>query len=212
MTSVYPRLGSFVTRRPFVVIGLWIVLAAAVSLGLPPLAVVIGQKQAAIMPDDAPVMVTTREMVDAFHDKGTDNVVLAVLTDDKGLSPADENTYRTLVGKLNHDTANVVSLQDFLSSPEVRQVLTSQDKKAWYLPISLAGHAGSAEGQWPISNAAKLIKQTVAGTTLVSHLAGPAATAADLSAISERDLHVIETGTAGMVLLILLMVYRNRSP
>lgn len=208
-TGVYPKLGTFVTRHPFVVIGLWIVVAAAVSLGLPPLAVVIGQKQAAIMPDDAPVMVATRDMVAAFHDKGTDNVVLAVLTDDKGLSPADENTYRTLVGKLRQDTADVVSQQDFLSSPEVREVLSSKDGKAWYLPISLAGHAGSAEGAVAFEHAATLIKQTVAGTTLVSHLAGPAATAADLTAISERDLHVIEAGTGIMVLLILLLVYRN---
>ena len=93
VTGVYPKLGNLVTRRPIVVIGLWIVLAAVFSLAIPPLAVVIGQKQAAIMPDDAPVMVATRDMVAAFHDKGTDNVVLVVLTDDKGLRPADENTY-----------------------------------------------------------------------------------------------------------------------
>ena len=192
-----------------VVIGFWIVLAAVLSLALPPLAVVIGQKQAAIMPDDAPVMVATRQMIEAFHDKGTDNVVLVVLTDDKGLSPADENTYRRLVGKLHQDSANVVSLQDFLSSPEVRKVLSSEDNKAWYLPISLAGHAGSAEGGVAFANTAKLIKQTVAGSTLTAHLAGPAATAADLSAISERDLDVISAGTGIMVLLILLIVYRN---
>ena len=147
VTGVYPKLGNLVTRRPIVVIGLWIVLAAVVSLAIPPLAVVIGQKQAAIMPDDAPVMVATRDMVAAFHDKGTDNVVLVVLTDDKGLSPADEGTYRALVKKLRQDTADVVSQQDFLSSPDVREVLSSKDNKAWYLPISLSGHAGSAEGQ-----------------------------------------------------------------
>jgi RND superfamily putative drug exporter len=209
VTGVYPKLGNLVTRHPFVVIGLWIVFAAAVSLGLPPLAVVIGQKQAAIMPDDAPVMVATRQMIAAFHDKGTDNVVLVVLTDDKGLSPGDEGTYRTLVDKLRKDTTNVVSQQDFLSTPEVREVLSSKDKKAWYLPVSLSGHAGSAEGQLAYFNAANLIKQTVAGSTLTAHLAGPAATAADLTAISERDLHVIEAGTGIMVLLILLMVYRN---
>jgi putative drug exporter of the RND superfamily len=207
--GVYQRLGNLVTRRPIVVIGFWIVLAAVLSLALPPLAVVIGQKQAAIMPDDAPVMVATRQMVDAFHDKGTDNVLLVVLTDDKGLRPADENTYRTLVGNLRKDSADVVSLQDFLSSPEVRKVLSSEDNKAWYLPISLTGHAGSAEGAVAFENAAKLIRQTVAGSTLTAHLAGPAATAADLTAISERDLHVIEAGTAIMVLLILLIVYRN---
>ncbi|MDT5172469.1 MAG: hypothetical protein QOD02_5850, partial [Mycobacterium sp.] len=47
VTGVYPRLGNLVTRRPLVVIGFWIVLAAVLSLALPPLAVVIGQKQAA---------------------------------------------------------------------------------------------------------------------------------------------------------------------
>jgi RND superfamily putative drug exporter len=208
-TGVYPKLGKLVTRHPFVVIGLWLALAAAVSLGLPPLAVVIGQKQAQIMPDDAPMMVAAREMVAAFHDKGTDNVVLAVLTDDKGLSPADEATYRTLVGKLRQDTADVVSLQDFLGSTELREVLSSKDKKAWYMPIALAGHAGSAEGGVAFQNAAKLIRQTVTGSTLTSHLAGPAATAADLTAISERDMNVIEAGTGIMVLLILLIVYRN---
>ncbi len=160
------------------------------------------------MPDDAPVMVATRQMIDAFHDKGTDNVVLVVLTDEKGLSPADEGTYRTLVDKLRKDTANVVSQQDFLGTPEVREVLSSRDNKAWYLPVSLSGHAGSAEGQVAYLNAAKLIKQTVA-VDPGRHLAGPAATAADLTAISERDLNVIEAGTGIMVLLILLIVYRN---
>ncbi|WIM88718.1 RND family transporter [Candidatus Mycobacterium wuenschmannii] len=208
-TGVYPKLGRVVTRHPFMVIALWLALAAGVSLGLPPLAVVIGQKQAQIMPDDAPMMVAAREMVAAFHDKGTDNVVLAVLTDDKDLSPADEATYRTLVEKLRQDTADVVSLQDFLGSPEVREVLSSKDKKAWYLPIALAGHAGSAEGGVAFQNASKLIKQTVSGSTLTAHLAGPAATAADLTMISERDMHVIEIGTGIMVLLILLIVYRN---
>jgi RND superfamily putative drug exporter len=208
-TGVYPMLGRIVTRRPLIVIGLWIMLAAVVSLAIPPLAVVIGQKQAAIMPADAPVMVTTREMIEAFHDKGTDNVVLAVLTDDKDLSPADEATYHTLVEKLRQDTADVVSMQDFVDTPEVREVLSSKDKKAWYLPISLTGHAGSAEGAVAFEHAAKLIKQTVSGTTLAAHLAGPAATAADLAMISERDLHVIELGTGAMVLLILLLVYRN---
>ncbi len=208
-SGIYARLGNFVVRRPLIVIGFWIVLAAVLTLALPPLSVIVGQKQAAMMPDDSPMMVATRQMVEAFHDKGTDNVILAVLTDDKGLSPADEDTYRTLVGKLRQDTADVVSMQDFLSSPDVRKVLSSQDNKAWYLPISLAGHAGSAEGVVAYVNASKLIKQTVKGSTLSAYLAGPAATAADLTGIGERDLHVIEIGTGLMVLLILFIVYRN---
>jgi len=40
-------------------------------------------------------------------------------------------------------------------------------------------------------------------------MAGPAQTRLDLIDISERDLHVIEIGTTVLVLLILLVVYRN---
>ena len=54
-----------------------------------------------------------------------------------------------------------------------------------------------------------LVKKTVKGSTLTANMAGPAATQQDLNEISEQDLHVIEIGTAIMVLLILLTVYRN---
>ena len=108
-----------------------------------------------MLPDDAPVMVTTREIVDAFHDKGSGNIVLVVLTDENGLSPADENTYRTLVGKLHQDTDDVVALQDFLTPKELREVFTAKDHKAWYLPISLAGDAGSPEGRVAYQNATR---------------------------------------------------------
>ena len=128
--DIFPRLGDLVVRRPLVVIGFWILLAAVLTLALPPLAVVAAQRQPAMLPDDAPVMVATREIVNAFHDKGSDNVVLVVLTDEKGLGAGDENTYRTLVDKLRQDTHDVVAVQDFLSTPQVREVFSSKDKKA----------------------------------------------------------------------------------
>jgi putative drug exporter of the RND superfamily len=207
--DIFPRLGNFVVRRPLVVIGFWIALAAVLTLTLPPLAVVVAQKQPAMLPDDSPVMVTTREIVNAFHDKGSDNVVLVVLTDEKGLGAGDEITYRTLVDKLRQDTHDVVAVQDFLSTPQVREVFSSKDNKAWYLPVSLTGNMGSPEGRLSYKAATGIVKQAVAGSTLTANMAGPGATTQDLTEISERDLHVIEIGTTVMVLLILLIVYRN---
>jgi RND superfamily putative drug exporter len=194
---------------PLVFIGFWIALAAVLALTLPPLAVVAATKQPQMLPDDSPVMVTTREIVNAFHDKGSDNIVLVVLSDEKGLSPADEGTYRALVDKLRQDTRDVVALQDFLSTKELREVFTAKDNKAWYLPVSLVGNAGSPQGRVSYQNVTGLVKNTVAGSTLNANMAGPAATAEDLTEISERDIHVIEIGTTVLVLLILLVVYRN---
>ena len=42
--DIFPRLGDFVVRRPLVVIGFWIALAAVLTLALPPLAVVAAQQ------------------------------------------------------------------------------------------------------------------------------------------------------------------------
>jgi putative drug exporter of the RND superfamily len=207
--NVYRWLGELAARRPLAVIGFWIALAAALALTLPPLAVVAATKQPQMLPDDAPVMVTTRQIIDAFHDKGSDNVVLVVLSDEKGLSRADESTYRTLVDKLRQDTRDVVALQDFLSTKELREVFTAKDNKAWYLPVSLTGNAGSPQGRLSYLNVTDLVKHTVKGSTLTANMAGPAATAEDLTEISERDIHVIEIGTTVLVLLILLIVYRN---
>lgn len=207
--NVYERFGQLVVRRPLLVIGVWITLAAIVNLALPPLAVVAARKQAAMLPDDAPVMVATREITDAFHDKGSDNIVLVVLTDEKGLGPADENTYRTLVDRLHQDATDVVAVQDFLATKELREVFTAKDNKAWYLPVNLAGAGGSPEGRQAYRNVIGIAKKAVEGSTLTVNMAGPAATGEDLIDISDHDIQVIEIGTAIMVLAILLAVYRN---
>jgi RND superfamily putative drug exporter len=162
-----------------------------------------------ILPANAPVMVTTKQMTEAFHESGSQNLVLAVLTDEHGLGPADEGIYRTLVDKLRRDTRDVVMLQDFLNTPPLREVMTSKDHKAWYLPIGLAGELGSPRAYDAYTQVADMVKKTAAGSTLTANLTGPSATVADLTDVGERDLRLVEIATALMVLTILLVVYRN---
>ncbi len=207
--GVFHRLGDFVVRWPLVVIGFWIALAAVLSLTLPPLSVIAGERQSAALPDDAPVMVTGKEMSEAFHEKGSVSLLLAVLTDEKGLGPADEATYHTLVDTLHQDKKDVHDLQDFLSTPPLREVMQSKDNKAWNLPISLNGDTGTPAARSAYKHVADLVKRSVAGSTLTANLTGPAATVTDMAETGERDVQLIETGTAVLVLLILLIVYRN---
>ena len=96
-----------------------------------------------ILPSDAPSNVTARKMTEAFHESGSEDLLLVVLTDDNGLSPADEATYRTLVDTLRKDTGNVVMLQDFISTPPLKSIVTSKDDKAWVLPVGVAGELGT---------------------------------------------------------------------
>jgi RND superfamily putative drug exporter len=207
--GVFQRLGDFVVRRPVIVIGFWVLLAAIVSLTFPPLTQMVRERPVDILPANAPVTVTTQQMTGAFHESGSQNVLLVVLTDERGLGPADEDVYRTLVDKLRQDTRNVVMLQDFLSTPPLREVMTSKDHKAWYLPIGLAGALGSPQAYDSYTQVADVVKQTAAGSSLTAYLTGPSGTIADLTVVGERDVHLIEIATAIMVLAILLIVYRN---
>jgi RND superfamily putative drug exporter len=207
--GVFGWLSDFVVRWPVAVIGIWIALASSLSVALPPLSEIAARQQTSVLPNDAPVLATAQQMSQAFHETGTDNTVFAVLTNEKGLSRADEHTYSTLVDKLRHDPRDVKTVQDFLSTPPLREVLQSEDNKAWNLPITFASGLDPPQARLAYRHVADIVKQTVAGSTLTANLAGPAATDADLNDASERDLHLIEVGTAIMVLALLLVVYRN---
>ena len=98
------RLAEFVVRWPWVVIGAWIAVAVALPLAFPSLNEMSEKHPLSILPSDAPSAVTARKMTEAFHEAGSEDLLLIVLTDDKGLTPADEATYRALVDTLHKDT------------------------------------------------------------------------------------------------------------
>jgi RND superfamily putative drug exporter len=202
-------LGRFVVRWPLLVIVLWIAIAVALFLLLPPLAKIAGEKQPEFLPSDAPVLVANNAMIKAFDESDSQNSLLVVLTNDNGLGPDQEAVYRKLVDNLRADHQSVVMLQDFISTPALRDVVTSKDHKAWYLPVGLAGDLATPPAAESYKKAVEIVKASTTGTSLTAHLTGPAATVGDMTAVGESDVHVIEIATALMVLTILLLVYRN---
>jgi RND superfamily putative drug exporter len=203
--------GAFILRWPWVVIGFWVALAAVLSVTFPPLTEMAAKRPVPMLPSDAPVLVTTRQISEAFHQSGSENenVLLVVLTDEDGLNRSDLTTYRTLADNLRPDTRDIVMLQDFVRTPALREAVTSKDHKAWYLPMVIPGGVGTPELHEGFGRVADIVKQSVAGSTLTASLTGPAATGDDLTYIGIRDMHVIETAVALMVLIILFIIYRN---
>ncbi len=203
------RLADFVVRWPWVVIGLWVAIAVALPLTFPSLNEMSQKHPLAILPSDAPSSVTARKMTEAFHESGSEDLLLVVLTDDKGLGPADEAAYRKLVDALRHDTRDVLMLQDFVSTPPLRSVVTSKDHKAWVLPVGVAGELGTPRSYAAFNQIGDIVKHAVAGTPLTANITGPAATVADLTVAGTRDRLPIELAIAVLVLIVLLVIYRN---
>ncbi len=203
-------------------IGCWVLLSVVLPMTVPPLAEMTQRHPVSILPGDAPSAVAARKISQAFGEAGSENVLIVLLTDDKGLGPADESVYRALVDRLRQDTGDakdakeIVMMHDFLSTPTLRDALASADGKAWILPITLAGELGTPTSRRAFADVAGIVKQTVQQNAPGSdqsgpsvYFTGPAATVADLSEAGVRDRTSIELAIVTFLLVILLVIYRN---
>jgi RND superfamily putative drug exporter len=191
------------------VIALWLAIPTALFFAFPPLSDAIRQHPVPLVPASAPSTVAAQKITDAFHESGQDNLLLVVLTDDGGLTPADEDTYRALVTELRADGRDVKLLQDFIDTPALRDVLTSKDHKAWVLPVGLAGELNTPVGDDAYRGVTEIVKRVTGGSSLKVDVTGPSATVTDVTDVGDRDMHSIEIATGVLVLIILMIVYRN---
>ena len=196
-------------RWPWVVIAVWVALAIALPLSVPTLKEMSERHPVAILPADAPATVAAKEMAEAFKQSGSENVVVVVLSNDKGLGPGDETAYRALVDALRQDKRDVAMLQDFITTPPLRQVMTSQDQKAWILPVGLDGALASPRGKEAYKNVADIVEKSTEGAPFTVNVTGPAVTVADLNATGEHDRIRIELAITILLFIILVIIYRN---
>lgn len=207
--EVFGYLGRAVVRWPWLVIGCWIVVAAALPTAFPSLTELSQKSPGAILPADAPGSVGGKLMSEAFHEASSENMLLVALIDEDGLDRADEDTYRRLVDTLRQDHEDVVTLHDFISTPPLREAMTSEDHKAWLLPVTLTGELATPQSYAATTRVTRIVKETVNGAGLTATVTGPAATLRDLTDVGEADRHNIEIATVIMLFTILLVIYRN---
>lgn len=207
--GLFPRLGRWIARWPWLVIALWAVLVGVLSLTLPSLQEISQRHPVDMLPNDAPVLVATENMTKAFDEPASESIAVVVLSDAKGLSPADEDTYKRLAADLRADTRDVVMLQDFVSTPPLRELMTSKDRQAWILPVGLPGELSSPQSKQAYARVTGIVERTVAGTTLRANMTGPAATVADMNLTGQRDRTRIELAIVVLLFVILFVIYRN---
>lgn len=205
----FQQLGDIVVRWPWLVIGIWIALAVVLPPLLPTLVEATQKQPVSPLPADAPSIVATQQMGAAFDEAGSENVLLVLLTDERGLDESDEQVYGTLVDRLRRDDQHVVMLEDFVTTPQLREALSSADGKAWLMPVGLAGELGSPESYAAYTRVAGMVRHAVDGSTLTAHLTGPAATFADSLDVGTRDQIKIEAAIVALLLAILLIIYRK---
>ena len=184
--------------------------AGVLALIFPPLPVQAAKQEQKPLPDDAPTMVIERQMQQAWHETGGGgSQAMIILTDEHGITPADEDVYRKLVNQLQDDKQDKLSVTDILKVPEMREILVSKDGKAINLPVGFPDAAVAATTGAAFHRVSAIAKQVTAGTSLTANVSGPAATIVDVTEMAQEDAHFIEIATVVCVLLILILIYRN---
>ncbi|ORW15127.1 hypothetical protein AWC15_11690 [Mycobacterium lacus] len=199
-------LGRFVVRAPWLAIAAWIAAVFVLAVAFPPLTKVVERQTMRLLPPQA---MAAAEQMAADFGESAQNTLIVVLTDQRGLQPADDNAYRELSVALRGASSDVAGVQDVLTTPALRPLLVSADNKAFFMAVTLRAPVGSPDSSRAYQRITEIAKHSTAGSQLTAEVTGQPAMIGDLLIISARDMHMIEIATALLVLTILVVIYRR---
>ncbi len=193
-----------------VIVG-WIALLAYLSATVPPLEVVGQMRSVSMSPSDAPSVIAMKRVgtvFDEFHSDSSAMIVLEAQGDGK-LDDAAHRFYNDMVDKLEADKKHVEHVQDFWGDPLTEAGAQSNDGKATYVQVYLAGNMGEALANESVEAVQKLIAGLSPPPGLKVYVTGPTALAADQQISGDRSVKIIEGVTFAVIITMLLLVYRS---
>ncbi|BBX91892.1 membrane protein [Mycolicibacterium boenickei] len=189
----------------------WIALLAYLSATVPPLEVVGQMRSVSMSPSDAPSVIAMKRVgtvFDEFHSDSSAMIVLEAQGDGK-LDDAAHRFYNDMVDKLEADKKHVEHVQDFWGDPLTEAGAQSNDGKATYVQVYLAGNMGEALANESVEAVQKLIAGLSPPPGLKVYVTGPTALAADQQISGDRSVKIIEGVTFAVIITMLLLVYRS---
>ncbi|MEZ0367194.1 Acyltrehalose exporter MmpL10 [Mycobacterium talmoniae] len=202
-------LARFTVRHKAWVIAGWLGVAVVLALLFPQLETVVRQQSVNLIPRDVASFQTVDQMSAAFGEQGSQTMLFVAMEDPAGLTPPVRQHYEQLVARLRADTDHVLLVQDLLADPVTKAHTLSEDHQAWFLPVGVAGTLGDPAAAESVQAVRAIADAVFAGSSTTVYVTGPAATFSDQIASAEHDLLLVSIATAGLIALILLIVYRS---
>jgi putative drug exporter of the RND superfamily len=203
------RFFGLCSRYPVVVIGLWVLLAAAGNLTIPQLERVIHEHAQSFLPTDAEADVAAVRIGQLFGDSTSDNLTYVVFESDHRLREADRSYYRGMMSALRSDRAHVESMLDLWSSPLTAPISQSADGRAVYLLLRLSGQLGSATADASVAAVRLAVVQRPPPEGLRLYVSGPGGSLVDEFRTLDSQLIKITVATVALITLLLFAVYRT---
>jgi RND superfamily putative drug exporter len=191
------------------IILVWIALIAVVNVVVPQLETVGQIRAISMSPDSAPSMIAMKRVGEVFEEFNSDSSAMIVLEGEQPLGDDTRAFYDDMIRKLEADTKHVQSVQDFWSDPLTAAGAQSNDGKAAYVQVYLAGNQGEALANESVEAVQKIVDGMQAPPGVKAFVTGPAALAADQHIAGDRSMQMIELVTFTVIIVMLLLVYRS---
>ncbi|HKP43368.1 MMPL family transporter [Mycobacterium sp.] len=202
-------LARWIRRLAVPIIVGWIALIAVLSVTVPTLEKV-GEMQAVSMsPKEAPSVAAMMRVGKVFKEFDSDSSAMIVLEGDAPLGADAHRFYDDMVKKLRADTKHVQHIQDFWGDPLTSAGAQSEDGKATYVQVYLAGNMGEALGNESVTAVQKLIAGLSPPPGVKVYVTGGPAMQADQQNAGNASIRIIELVTVAVIITMLLFFYRS---
>jgi putative drug exporter of the RND superfamily len=209
LTDGRTGLARWIRRLAVPIIVGWIAIVALLNVTVPQLEVVGEMRSVSMSPDDAPSVIAMKRVGQVFDEFTSDSSAMIVLEGQQPLGPAAHVFYNDMIAKLEADKQHVEHVQDFWGDPLTEAGAQSNDGKATYVQVYLAGNQGEALANESVEAVQKLVKGLTPPPGVQVFVTGGSALAADQQTSGNASVKAIEFATFGVIITMLLLVYRS---
>jgi putative drug exporter of the RND superfamily len=200
---------KWIHRLAIPIIIFWIVMIGVLNGTVPQLEVVGQLRSVSMSPNEAPSVIAMKRVGQVFEEFKSDSSAMIVLEGEQKLGDDAHRFYNEMVAKLEADTKYVEHVQDFWGDPLTESGAQSNDGKAAYVQVYLAGNQGEALANESVAEVQKLVAGLTPPRGVKVFVTGGSALAADQQMAGDRSVQIIEFATFGVIILMLLLVYRS---
>jgi putative drug exporter of the RND superfamily len=187
----------------------WLAIIVLISVFVPSLETVGEERSVSLSPKDAPSFIAMKKIGQSFNEGNSDSAAMIVVEGDHQLGDDAHRFYDGLIRKLRADKAHVLSIQDFWGDPLTAAGAQSNDGKAAYVQVNLAGNQGEPLANESVEAVRKVVADTPAPPGVKAWVTGASALVADMHHAGDSSMIKITLTTVSVVLIMLLLVYRS---
>jgi putative drug exporter of the RND superfamily len=204
-----PSLSGAIRRLAVPIILVWVGLAALTNSAVPQLEEVGKAHNVAQSAKDASSLQAMKRMGKVFHEFDSDSVAMIVLEGDKPLGADAHRFYDTLIQRLAQDTKHVQHVQDFWGDPLTAAGSQSNDGKAAYVQVYLAGNQGEASSIASVDAVRDIVAHMQPPPGIKAYVTGAAPLITDQFEVGSKGTLKVTGITVLVIAIMLFFVYRS---